>query len=1070
MNSNNALDAAAEFQRKLGLTYPPTPQQWAVIDAELNGIHLVLAGAGSGKTETMSMRALHLIARDGLEPHQIIGLTFTRKAANELTERFARSVNRMRTRKNEFVTADNDMSNIGDDPHGFLMPSVSTYNSFATDLFRDHGYRIGWDPDSIVITDATAYAIARDVVLDSTDPVLATLDKSIDELTQIVMKLSSDLVEYRPNSNEVESFVAQVLALNNLTSEKPKGAAQKTIAAVSRVNKISALPTFIALAQEFASRKHRRGMLEFSDQVAFARDIVERFPDVTAEYRNRYRAVILDEYQDTSVTQAQMLYTLFGNHNVTAVGDTNQSIYGWRGASASNVLDYFPNFGADKTRSDILRLTISWRNGTHILNAANTLVKDSFVDVETEKLVAGPSATTEPIHAVYANTVDDEADAVAHWFATQVKRTKKDAAAGTERPFTAALLLESRTHQNDFCAALRRHGVEYQILGVPGILTEPAIADLYSALAVIADPNAGIHLVRLLGGARWRVGVADLWALHNHARNLSSEYQTKDVREKFGTSLAADESESLVDALDSLLDRTRESLGGERKISVDISDGGYAALCDAAKFFRELRRLSRLPLNDIVRATTERLNLDIETAVNPSAESRSYFEAFDGLVASYRSIGLSDSLYGFVKWVADVQWLEKYSPRPEESKPGVVQVLTVHSAKGLEWDAVAFPRWTSTTAGVDTKRANELGWLNEGSLPHPFRPDAIYLPHLPIGNLATIEEAEKAIAGYSEDLKSTAYRAERRRVRYVGVTRAAHALMISGSFYNSSSAKPSLPDEWWTELEEAGLITPADPEICTETNPNLDDVAVASWPSNPFGSQRHEATVRAAAKLVAEADSGAESRHDDEIQRLLAESRIEQTAVVPVRIPASRYAEWSTNLDAVREGNRRPVPTKPFRAARVGNEVHLWIERGAPGEDAFDLVDVTDDEIEPDTKLDSIKQTYLASRWPKAHCLYKEIEILLPQGPHIIVCKIDAVYEIDGRLTIVDWKTGAKPRTESDKDAKAMQIVLYRRALSALTGTAPSEIDCYLFYLAHDWEWKIESNRLDRLDALPPID
>jgi DNA helicase-2/ATP-dependent DNA helicase PcrA len=116
-----------------------------------------------------------------------------------------------------------------------------------------------------------------------------------------------------------------------------------------------------------------------------------------------------------------------------------------------------------------------------------------------------------------------------------------------------------------------------------------------------------------------------------------------------------------------------------------------------------------------------------------------------------------------------------------------------------------------------------------------------------------------------------------------------------------------------------------------------------------------------------------------------------------------------------------------------------------------------------------LKDAYLASRWPGLKPEHTELEILLPQGKHIVVCKIDAVYRIDGRWVVVDWKTGAKP-TEAEKDAKAMQIVLYRRALSALTGTPAADIDCYLFYLAHNWEWNVEPSRLDRLDALPPID
>jgi DNA helicase-2/ATP-dependent DNA helicase PcrA len=116
-----------------------------------------------------------------------------------------------------------------------------------------------------------------------------------------------------------------------------------------------------------------------------------------------------------------------------------------------------------------------------------------------------------------------------------------------------------------------------------------------------------------------------------------------------------------------------------------------------------------------------------------------------------------------------------------------------------------------------------------------------------------------------------------------------------------------------------------------------------------------------------------------------------------------------------------------------------------------------------------LKDAYLASRWPGLTPEHTELEILLPQGNHIVVCKIDAVYRIDGRWVVVDWKTGAKP-TESEKDAKAMQLVLYRRALAALLSIDVTEVDAVLYYIAHDWEWTIEPERLARLDALPPID
>jgi len=175
------------------------------------------------------------------------------------------------------------------------------------------------------------------------------------------------------------------------------------------------------------------------------------------------------------------------------------------------------------------------------------------------------------------------------------------------------------------------------------------------------------------------------------------------------------------------------------------------------------------------------------------------------------------------------------------------------------------------------------------------------------------------------------------------------------------------------------------------------------------------------------------------------------------------------DLAKVREGNRRPVPTRPYRAARLGTEVHVWIERGGVDDDFVDGWVEANDLPDSDDGMRRLKDTYLASRWSGLKPEYTELEILLPQGKHIVVCKIDAVYRIDGRWVVVDWKTGAKP-TESEKDSKAMQLVLYRRALAALLSIDVTEVDAVLYYIAHDWEWKVESERLERLEALPPID
>jgi DNA helicase-2/ATP-dependent DNA helicase PcrA len=253
-----------------------------------------------------------------------------------------------------------------------------------------------------------------------------------------------------------------------------------------------------------------------------------------------------------------------------------------------------------------------------------------------------------------------------------------------------------------------------------------------------------------------------------------------------------------------------------------------------------------------------------------------------------------------------------------------------------------------------------------------------------------------------------------------------------------------------------------------ESNPDGEGIAVEWPPRDPLGRAKHRAAYDAAAHAIESSTDSVDPADARAIEQLLAHETL-GAADIPVRIPASRYAEWSMDLAKVREGNRRPVPTRPYRAARLGTEVHLWIERGAVDDDFVDGWDEANDLPDSDDGMRKLKDAYLASRWPGLKPEHTELEILLPQGKHIVVCKIDAVYRIDGRWVVVDWKTGAKP-SEAEKDAKAMQLVLYRRALAALLSIDVTEVDAVLYYIAHDWEWSVEPERLARLDALPPID
>lgn len=1064
-----------DLKELLGLDFAPVDEQANVIAMSREGVHLVLAGAGSGKTETMSLRALWLVATQGVRPEEVLGLTFTRKAARELAERFRRRIALLRHHRDKFAEFGIDIAHLSDDDHGFATPTVSTYNAFASEIFAEHAARIGWDSDSPVITDATAYAIARDVVTSSVDTRLGDYDFSIDAVVGAVIRLASELGEFDVDDDDaVVEYARRVAALRNLPGKETQAMNKFR----TKCANVGALEPILPLARQFILEKKRRGVVEFSDQVTFARRILAQFPDVAQTYRDRFKVVILDEYQDTSFSQTSLFSQLFGAERVTAVGDPNQSIYGWRGASPSNVASFHDDFGVPESNHNVASLVTSWRNGTRILEAANVLLdhRTEQNPLDVQRLESFPGATSFDIDGTFAASTSIEADRMAKWFRAQLD-TKTNGRKPSDPPPTMAMLIQTRTHLDSFLTAMTHNDVKFRLLGVAGILRNPFIADLYCALSVVADPSKGARLVRLLGGARWRISVDDLWSLHNHARNVAGSYTTREQRAKFGSSLVEDETDSLIDALDSLRFTSRDRVETDREFDkpVRFTDSGWDGLLNAAQFFHDLRRHVDLSIPDMVNLTATALGLDVEAAASPHHSPAAFRESFDDMVHAYLAIPAEHSLRGFVSWLAEVEKRERMTPRTDEPEPGVVQVLTVHASKGLEWDVVALPRWTQPPIpatgklrGDKSKSANEMGWLQLGALPRKFRQDRQFLPEFNWEGIGTIDELFLESEDYTERLKTHLILPEERRLMYVAVTRARHHLWISGSWFEGKGTTAKVPSTYWEELAAAGLLDNAVIDDAPELNPDAVGTPVVWPPVDPLGSAANRAAYERARDAVENASIDVDPADIRAMDQLLAHESI-GAAEIPIRIPASRYAEWSMDLAKVKEGNRRPVPTRPYRAARLGTEVHLWIERGGFDDDFVDGWDEVNDLPETDSAMENLKATYLASRWPGLTPAFRELEILLPQGSHIVVCKIDAVYQIDGRWTVVDWKTGGKP-TEAEKDAKAMQLVLYRRALATLLGIDPTEVDAVLYYLAHDWEWQIEPERLARLEALPPIE
>jgi DNA helicase-2/ATP-dependent DNA helicase PcrA len=1026
----------------------PTAAQREVIESPLAPA-LVIAGAGSGKTETMAGRVLWLLANGHVTAGEILGLTFTRKAAGELAER-------IRSRLGQLAAA----GLVPDDYDDFDPPVVATYNAFANTIYRDNAMLIGREGDGAVLSEASAWQLARRIVVSSTDPRLVELDKSADAVTKAVLSLAHALNENVADADEVAGMAQRFRSVAQL----PPGGRGAYADVDQLAATVGALPVLLELVAEFEREKLRRGFVEYSDQVASALQIVRTAPAVAAELRGRHRVVLLDEYQDTSVVQTWLLSELFAGGTVMAVGDPHQSIYGWRGASAGNLGQFAAQFGAGAAST--FSLATSWRNGRRILQAANALVEPltAATPVPVQALEPSPVASDLPVDVAFEETIDEEAEAVATWLSRRM-RTSGDAA-----PPSAAILFRARKTQQVFIEALRRHGIRYHVLGVGGLMAAPEVADLVSALSVISDPGAGSELVRLLAGSKWRIGVRDLHALSRVAswlrdRDFALRPLDDAVKQTLRSSVAAEDGGSIVDALDFVA----HAPDGHSQLA-GFSTVGLERLRNAGHTFARLRARAGLDLLDFVAVVQQELMLDIEVAANDAhALGPANMDAFFDAVNGYLQVADIAGLRGFLAWLHEAEWRDNLSPRPEEPEPGTVQLLTIHGSKGLEWDIVVVPRCVEGELPGTPAEGNS-GWLRFGALPYEFRGDADDLPHFGWQAAETKKELKDERDLFKERIGEH-HRREERRLAYVAVTRARHALLLSGSFWGRQT-QPRPPSTFLLPLAERGLI-PALPVASEYTENPLGDAAdLLTWPLDPLGGRR--AAVERAAAMVREAPVDRQGRWQRDVELLLAE-RAERLAAhsrvpVPARVPASRFKDFVSAPDDVALTLLRPMPERPYRATRLGTLFHRWVEeralsRGttetidALGLELDDLDDVLFDGDERDADavaeaeakaLAGLQSTFERSPWAGRKPVEVEREIHLPFDGRIVICKIDAVYENDGRYDVVDWKTGKPPRDDDDLQRKQLQLALYRLAYARWKGIDESLIDAAFYFVADD--------------------
>lgn len=1034
MSTPRQIRTPEDLQAVMGTAYAPSAQQWAAISAPLAPA-VVIAGAGSGKTTLMAARVVYLVVTGQVRPEEVLGLTFTTKAASEL-----------RARIRGALQAAGALEESEDDGEDVLEPTVATYNAYAASLLTDHGLRIGHETDTRVITDAARYQLGARAVDRFTGDIRHLSDHPA-TVIQNLLALDSAMSEHLVAPERVRALDAEARAgFERALAEEVAGknrvtyrdAVEKAISAIDRRAEL------LGLVESYRRLKRDLGLMDFSDQIELGARLAAEQPDVGAHERARFKVVLLDEYQDTSVAQAVMLSRLFAHgHAVTAVGDPNQAIYGWRGASVSNILGFGETFpAADGSPVPTYPLTVNRRSDARILEVANRLAAPLYEKfAQVEPLVAKPGAAPGEVTARVFTTHAEELA----WLVDAVKAAHEGSWA------KIGVLTRDNAHAEDVFDALTGAGVPVEIVGLSGLLRLPEVAEIVATLHLLHDVTANAALLTLLTGPRWAIGPRDLRLLSRRAFEIAG-------RQGRGATAGSitDQLLEIADGIDpaeipSLDDALADP--GEHPYSPEALER-FALLSGE---LRMLRTYVGEPLLDIVRRIIDTSGTDVElaSAVSPAATARrDNVDLFVKAVADFQAVDGDVTLPALLAYLTaeDDQGngLDVATPTEADS----VKLLTVHRSKGLEWDAVFLVGVCETR--FPSNRSRTLWTSSPAILPAPLRGDAHDLPQLAGYDKAALDAYRAATRDHDAE--------EELRLGYVAFTRAAHRLAVTSYLWGPRTT-PFGPSDYQVVVRDQLTAWGEPPEGWQEKpvkgDPNPYDAVDPSRPWPPTGTGREAALRLEAARRVREVDPAAAdhgldmieaaqvAEWDTELERLVGEVRADRSGAIAVALPSSLSA---TALGRLRDDPTtfarelaRPMPRPPSSSARFGVRFHAWVEARFGQQDLFDYGDLPgrgDAGIDDDADLKELIATFESGPFGTRTPFQVEAPFALVLGGQVVRGRIDAVYlDDDGTFLLVDWKTNRSAT------ADPLQLGIYRLAWAELHGVPLESVRTAFYYV-----------------------
>ena len=645
---------------------------------------LVVAGAGTGKTQVITRRIAWLIATRRARPSEILALTFTDKAADE-----------MQTRVDQLV------------PYGYTDAAVSTFHAFGDRLVREFALELGLPTDLRVLSRPEVVIFMRERLFEF------ELDeyRPLGDPTRFLGALAT--LFSRCKDEDVNPAAYMAFAADLAAAAANAAAGDETAALVEAARRQTELARAF---DRYQTLLRQSGLIDFGDQVSLALRLLRESPAARVELQRRYRYVLVDEFQDTNRAQSELVELLAESHqNVTVVGDDDQSIYKFRGAAISNILEF--KHRHPRLRQVVLRR--NYRSRAPILDASYRLIRFNDPDrLEVrngidKRLIAERGGTDRPVRHLIFATGSEEADQIAREIATRV--------AGGARPRDFAILVRANADADPILRSLNLAGVPWRFSGTSGLYARPEIRLLLAFLRAIADLSSSVDVYALAASDLYRLGGADLTAIVNSARrrNRSLWEVVEELVRQPGLLRLSPETRAALEKLVADIQRFTE-LAHERPAGEVLY-----------QFLRDSGILSRLASTDTIAA---------EESLQNIARFFEIIRAQTDLLPDDRVVFVARHLQTLIDAGDDPATAEV------DSDAEAVAVLTVHKAKGLEFPVVF------------------MTGLIDGRFPARSRREPLGLPAELVHEILP---------------EGDAHVQEERRLFYVGMTRARDELVLS---------------------------------------------------------------------------------------------------------------------------------------------------------------------------------------------------------------------------------------------------------------------------------------------------